>query len=71
MALARVRGDFDEATWQAFDWTWMQSLTPQEAAERLGKTAAWVYRARFKVLKRLRAEVDFLTEDAALLIRPI
>jgi RNA polymerase sigma-70 factor (ECF subfamily) len=70
-ALARVRGGFDEATWQAFDWTWLQNLAPQEAAARLGKTTAWVYRARFKVLKQLRAEVDFLTEDAAVLIRPI
>jgi RNA polymerase sigma-70 factor (ECF subfamily) len=70
LALARIRDDFDETTWQAFDWTWLQSVKPQVAAERLHRRPEWIYKARFRVLKRLRAEVEFLAEDAANLQRP-
>ncbi|HEY2414902.1 MAG TPA: sigma-70 family RNA polymerase sigma factor [Pirellulaceae bacterium] len=70
VALQRIRGDFDDITWRAFDWTWLQSLKPQAAAERLNRPPEWVYKARFRVLKRLRAEVEFLAEDAANLQRP-
>jgi RNA polymerase sigma factor (sigma-70 family) len=70
IALTRIRGDFDDVTWQAFDWTWLQSVKPQAAAERLGRTPEWIYKARFRVLKRLKAEVEFLAEDAANLQRP-
>jgi hypothetical protein len=69
-ALARIRRRFDDRTWQAFDWTWIGNVEPQIAAQRLGQTAAWVYKARFRVLKRLRAEVQFISEDAAILHRP-
>jgi len=70
IALARIRPEFDEATWQAFDWTWIGDVKPQIAAARLQRPVAWVYKARFFVLKRLRVEVQFLTEDAASLHRP-
>jgi len=70
IALTRIRGDFDDVTWQAFDWTWLQSVKPQTAAERLSRTPEWIYKARFRVLKRLKAEVEFLAEDAANLQRP-
>jgi RNA polymerase sigma-70 factor, ECF subfamily len=69
-ALKRIRKEFDELTWQAFDSTWRQNVEPQAAAARLTKTTAWIYKARFRVLKRLRAEVEFLAEDAAILHRP-
>jgi RNA polymerase sigma-70 factor (ECF subfamily) len=70
IALERIRGDFDESTWQAFDWTWLQAVKPHAAATRLNRPPEWVYKARFRVLKRLRAEVEFLAEDAANLQRP-
>jgi RNA polymerase sigma-70 factor, ECF subfamily len=68
-ALARIRVHFDDCTWQAFDLTWIHDIPTEQAASRLNKTAAWIYKARFRVLKRLRAEVEFLTEDAAVLHR--
>ena len=68
-ALERIRIQFDHATWQAFDLTWIQDIETQQAAGQLNKTAAWIYKARFRVLKRLRTEVEFLTEDAAILHR--
>jgi RNA polymerase sigma-70 factor (ECF subfamily) len=69
-ALARIHQEFDDLTWQAFDSTWIHDVEPQAAAASLGKTTAWIYKSRFRVLKRLRAEVEFLAEDAAILHRP-
>jgi RNA polymerase sigma-70 factor (ECF subfamily) len=69
-ALARVRPSFDDATWQAFDLSWIQDEKPQVVAAQLGKTAAWVYKARYRVLNRLRAEVEYLTDDAAVFHKP-
>ncbi len=70
VALGRVRPQFDELTWQVFDATWMGEITPRAAAEKYGKPPAWVYKARFKVLQRLRSEIEFLTSDAAILHKP-
>jgi RNA polymerase sigma-70 factor (ECF subfamily) len=69
-ALERIRPDFDEASWRAFDWTWLSDLKPQVAAERLGKSSAWIYKARFRILRRLRVEIEFLTNDSAALHKP-
>jgi len=68
-ALERIRAQFDDDAWQAFDLTWIHDIPTEDAASRLDQTAAWIYKARFRVLKRLRAEVEFLTEDAAVLHR--
>jgi RNA polymerase sigma-70 factor (ECF subfamily) len=70
-ALERIRNQFDEATWKAFALTWLQSVETQDAAAQLGKTPAWIYKARFRVLKRLREEVEFIADDAAVLQRPM
>src|SRR5262245_4696589 len=69
-ALARVKAQFDDATWQAFDATWLHDVKPSQAAKELGKQAAWVYKARFRVLERLKSELEFLTNDAAIFHRP-
>jgi RNA polymerase sigma factor (sigma-70 family) len=69
-ALERIRQEFDHTTWQAFDWTWMGNVEPRSAAMRLDKAVGWIYKAKFRVLKRLREEVEFLAEDAASLHRP-
>lgn len=70
VALERIRAQFDEPTWKAFDLTWLQSVETQDAAQQIGKTAAWIYKARFRVLQRLREEVEFIADDAAVLQRP-
>jgi len=69
-ALARVRTEFDEPTWNAFDATWLRDVKPRQAAKDLGKPPAWIYKARFRVLHRLRSEIEFLTNDAAVFHRP-
>jgi RNA polymerase sigma-70 factor (ECF subfamily) len=70
VALDRVRSEFDEPTWRAFDATWLQDIKPRRAAQQLGKEPGWVYKARYKVLQRLRSEIEFLTSDAAVFHRP-
>jgi RNA polymerase sigma-70 factor (ECF subfamily) len=69
-ALDRVRPDFDALVWQAFDLTWLKDVKPRDAAELLGKPAAWIYKARYRVIERLRKELEFLTSDAAVFHKP-
>ena len=69
-ALERIRPEFDEDVWQAFDLTWLKDVKPREAAKSIGKPSAWVYKARYKVIERLRKELEFLTSDAAVFHKP-
>ncbi len=64
-AIARIRPEFDEDSWLAFDEVWVRDQPPQEVALRLKRKPDWVYRAKYKVLQRLKAEVQFLTADIA------
>jgi len=70
LALSRIRPQFEPEVWQAFDLTWLGDVKPRAAAEKIGKTSAWVYKARYKVIERLRAELEFLTSDAAMFHKP-
>ena len=69
-ALTRIRPEFEEAVWQAFDLTWLHDVKPQVAAQQIGKPSAWVYKARYKVMERLRKELEFLSSDAAAFHKP-
>jgi RNA polymerase sigma-70 factor (ECF subfamily) len=59
-ALDLVRGDFAVPTWQCFVRTTMQGESCQEVAAALGMNANAVRQARFRVLRRLRHELDGL-----------
>lgn len=65
-ALARIRPEFDEDVWRAFEMTWLGNVKPKEAGEQIGKQSAWVYKARYKILQRLRKELQQLASDAAI-----
>jgi RNA polymerase sigma-70 factor (ECF subfamily) len=69
-ALERIRPEFEEAVWQAFELTWLQDIKPKEAADKIGKPSPWVYKARYKVIERLRKELEYLTSDAAIFHKP-
>lgn len=59
-ALDAIRPDFDESTWQAF---WRMTIDEQSSADvaaELGMTPGGVRQAKFRVLKRLRQELDGL-----------
>jgi RNA polymerase sigma-70 factor (ECF subfamily) len=62
-ALARVRDHFEEASWRAFELTWVEGRPASEAARTLGVSVDSVYVAKSRVLKRLREEVIALADD--------
>lgn len=62
-AMREVRPTFAQDVWQAFDLTWLQDEAPTDVAEQLKRPVAWIYKAKFRVLKRLREEVEALADD--------
>jgi RNA polymerase sigma-70 factor (ECF subfamily) len=68
-ALARCRPHFEEATWQAFERTWLQRQPAPAVAGQLNLPIDRVYVAKSRVLDRLQREVRDLVDDADLLVR--
>ena len=59
-ALELVSGEFESRTWQAFWRTAVEDDAPQDVASDLGISVWAVYKARSRVLAKLRAEFDEL-----------
>jgi RNA polymerase sigma-70 factor (ECF subfamily) len=57
-ALELVRGDFTPATWDAFTRITLQGEAIADVAAALGMTDNAVRQAKFRVLRRLREELD-------------
>jgi RNA polymerase sigma-70 factor (ECF subfamily) len=64
-ALERIRGEFDPQVWRAFELTWIENRSPDEASQAVDQPKSWVYVNKFRVLKRLKEEIEFLTADVA------
>ena len=56
-----IRRDFEPSTWQAFERIVLEGQSAREVAEALGMTVAAVYMAKSRVLNRLRAELQDMT----------
>ncbi|MCI0463126.1 MAG: sigma-70 family RNA polymerase sigma factor [Gemmataceae bacterium] len=65
LALERTRPHFDAQKWRAFELAWVEDRPVAEVASTLGVPPSFVYVAKSRVLKRLRAEVLQLAEDGA------
>lgn len=63
MALNRIKLDFEEATWNAFELLWKQDLKPSDVARMTDKPADWVYQVKYRVMKRLEKEILHLSAD--------
>jgi RNA polymerase sigma-70 factor (ECF subfamily) len=63
LAMRRVQGEVQPATWQAFWRTAVEGQSAAEAGAALGMTAGAVYVARSRVLARLKEEVKRLQEE--------
>jgi RNA polymerase sigma-70 factor (ECF subfamily) len=59
-ALALLRQSFEPTTWQAFWRTVVDGVSPDEVAQELNLSRWAVYKARSRVLHRLRAELSGL-----------
>jgi RNA polymerase sigma-70 factor (ECF subfamily) len=63
LAAEQVRGDFQDATWQAFWLTAIDGKSGKEAASILGITTAAVYLAKRRVMTRLRQQIEQLQAE--------
>lgn len=61
-ALGLIQTDFELATWQAFWAMAVDGLTAPEAGKRVGISPAAAYKAKSRVLHRLRHELDGMLE---------
>jgi RNA polymerase sigma-70 factor (ECF subfamily) len=57
-AAERIRGEFHDATWNAFWLTAVEGKETRQAAETLGMTIGAVYTARSRILARLRQIIE-------------
>ena len=62
-ASARIRLRVEPSSWEAFQLTAVEGMTAAEAAARLGKEVAAVFKARRRVQKMLEEEVRKLEGD--------
>ena len=62
-ALARIRGDFESTTWNAFVHVWSGDQPAPVVAKRFEMTIDAVYAAKSRILRRLRDEVLVLADD--------
>jgi RNA polymerase sigma-70 factor, ECF subfamily len=59
-AVALLRDQFEESTWQAFWATVVEGRDPADVAHSLGLSRWTVYKARARVLQRLRQDLQGL-----------
>ncbi len=62
LASERIKEDFPDE-FAVFQKIWEDSRPPADIAMEYGKTRAWVYQVKYRVLRRLEAEVQRLSED--------
>lgn len=62
-AAGTVRREFKESTWRAFWRTAVEGVDAPRAAAELGLTVGAVYIARSRVLARMKAKIQTLTDE--------
>lgn len=62
-AMEKVKPEFAERIWRAFELTAVEDLSAGEAAEQLGMTPNAVYIAKSRVIQRLREKAQSVDED--------
>jgi RNA polymerase sigma factor (sigma-70 family) len=60
IAMERIKGEFQENTWQSFWLTAVEGLAAAEVAQRIGLSPGAIYVAKSRVLARLKVEVQAL-----------
>jgi len=62
-ACARIRGSFEDATWECFEATWLRNEAATDVAVATGIPVHSVYVNKSRVLKQLEKEVRLLADD--------
>ena len=62
IGLDLVRAEFENRTWEAFQRVVVEEQSPAQIAADLGMSVQAVYKAKSRVLRRLRQELDGLME---------
>lgn len=65
-ALDAIRREFDDETWNVFQQTWEAGRPPGEVARQMQRDPQWVYQAKFRVVRRLKDEIERLSADVAI-----
>ena len=61
-ALELIRSEFEDRTWRAFWLVTVESRAPDDVCRELGMAAGALRQAKYKVLRRLRAELGDVLE---------
>jgi RNA polymerase sigma-70 factor (ECF subfamily) len=68
IALDRIRHEFEDTNWRAFEMVWLHDRSGAEVSEALGMTPSAIYVTKWRVLKRLREEILMLADDVPHLV---
>lgn len=60
LAMDRIKSEFQENTWRAFQLTAVEGRAAAEVAQQIGMSPGAIYVAKSRVLVRLKEEVDVL-----------
>jgi RNA polymerase sigma factor (sigma-70 family) len=58
LAMARIKGEFQESTWRAFWLTAVEGQAAADVARQVGISTGAIYVAKSRVLARLKSEVE-------------
>ena len=65
-AAERIRGDFQQSTWQAFWRTTIEERDGKEVAQELGLSVGAVYVAKSRVIARLKEEIQSVDAESVM-----
>lgn len=64
IAISRIQAEFTPLEWGVFSKVVLEGRKPAEVAAELACDPAWLYRAKYRVLKRLQAETAYLSNES-------
>lgn len=66
-ALEHVRRTSSDAKWKAFELAWLRDTPAVDVARMMDRRIEWVYKTKSQLLQKLKAQVEFLAADIAVL----
>jgi RNA polymerase sigma factor (sigma-70 family) len=63
LAMERIKQEFQDNTWQAFQLTAVEGMAVADVAKKVGMSPGAIYVAKSRVLARLKEEVEMLRQQ--------